>query len=376
MARTVRSDCHEEASVDVKELHEKYGQSVWLDDMRRHRLQSGDFSRMVQNDGIRGATSNPSIFEKAIAGSTDYGPALERYEKRKDATASAIYEHLAIQDIQQAADLLRPVYEQSERRDGYVSMEVSPYLAHDTQATLDEATRLWRTVRRDNLMIKIPATPEGVPVIRTLIGQGINVNATLLFSRAVCRQVAEAYMDGLDAWSAAGGDFTRVASVASLFVSRLDVLVDPMLEAGATAMSGARQGPLPNLVGKVAIANAKLAYQDWKDMCQSPRWQALAARGARSQRLLWAGTSTKDPRWSDVVYVESLKGLPNRSASHRCFSAYGVSAGDTRRSPTSAWCPPRSWGSTCRGSSTVRRSWCTRARRACRPSKTREFCSA
>jgi len=290
--------------VDLKELHREYGQSVWLDYIRRHLLRSGEFARLVKEDGIRGVTSNPSIFEKAIAGSTDYGPALEYYEKRMDATASAIYEHLAVEDIQQAADILRPVYDESDRRDGYASMEVSPYLAHDTQATVGEATRLWKKVDRENLMIKVPATSQGIPAIRQLISQGINVNITLLFSRAVCRQVAVAYMDGLETLAAHGGDLTRIASVASMFVSRLDVLVDPMLE----ARTGADQAPLRSLVGKVAIANAKLAYQDWKELCRGSRWQALAARGARVQRLLWASTSTKDPRLSDVLYVESLIG--------------------------------------------------------------------
>jgi transaldolase/glucose-6-phosphate isomerase len=288
----------------LKELHQKYGQSLWLDYIRRHLRQSGDFARVVQEDGIRGVTSNPSIFEKAIAGSTDYGPALENYERRKDETASAIYEYLAIEDIQQAADILRPVYDETDGRDGYVSMEVSPYLAHDTQATIDEATRLWSKVRRDNLMIKVPATPEGVPAVRQLISQGINVNITLLFSRAVCRQVAEAYMDGLEAFATRGGDLTRMASVASVFVSRLDVLVDPILE----ARTGAGGAELRGLVGKVAIANAKLAYQDWKVLVRGSRWQALAARGARVQRLLWASTGAKDPRFRDVLYVESLIG--------------------------------------------------------------------
>jgi transaldolase/glucose-6-phosphate isomerase len=187
-------------------------------------------------------------------------------------------------------------------------MEVSPYLAHDTRATIDEATRLWSKFDRDNLMIKVPGTPEGIPAIRRLTSQGINVNVTLLFSRAVCRQAAEAYMDGLETLAALGGDLRRIASVASMFVSRLDVLVDPMLEARAQATSAADQAQLRSLVGKVAIANAKLAYQDWKELCRSARWRALAARGARAQRLLWASTGTKDPRFGDVLYVESLIG--------------------------------------------------------------------
>ena len=291
----------------VNEIQE-CGQSVWLDYIRRHLLQSGELARLVENDGIRGVTSNPSIFEKAIAGSTDYGPALERYEKRHDETASAIYEKLAIEDIQQAADILLPVYVEFARRDGFVSMEVSPYLAHDTRATIDEAVRLWGALRRDNLMIKVPATPEGIPAIRQLISQGINVNVTLLFSRAVCRQVAEAYMDGLETFRAGGGDLSRVASVASMFVSRLDVLVDPILEARARTAPPAEQARLRELVGKVAIANAKLAYQDWKTVCGGPRWTSLAASGAHPQRLLWASTSSKDPRFRDVMYVESLIG--------------------------------------------------------------------
>ncbi|HEY5091235.1 MAG TPA: bifunctional transaldolase/phosoglucose isomerase, partial [Polyangia bacterium] len=291
----------------VNEIQE-CGQSVWLDYIRRHLLQSGALARLVEEDGIRGVTSNPSIFEKAIAGSTDYGPALERYEKRHDETASAIYEKLAIEDIQQAADILLPVHVEFAGRDGFVSMEVSPYLAHDTQATIDEAVRLSSAVRRDNLMIKVPATPEGIPAIRQLIGRGINVNVTLLFSRAVCRQVFEAYMDGLEAFRTGGGDLSRVASVASMFVSRLDVLVDPILEARARTAPAAEQATLRDLVGKVAIANAKLAYQDWKEVCGGPRWTSLAASGAHPQRLLWASTSSKDPRFRDVMYVESLIG--------------------------------------------------------------------
>lgn len=291
--------------MDLKTLHTSYGQSLWLDYIRRHSLRSGEFARLVAEDGIRGVTSNPSIFEKAIAGSTDYESALKRFEGKEDTTASAIYEHLAIEDIQQAADILRPVYEATDRHDGYVSMEVSPYLAHDTQATIDEARRLWKTVHRENVMIKVPGTPEGVPAIRQLIGEGINVNVTLLFSRAACREVAVAYMDGLEALAERGGDLHRMASVASMFVSRVDVLVDAALDAMAPA--GDKCVP-HDLVGKVAIANAKLAYQDWQEMRRGARWQALAEKRARVQRLLWASTSTKDPRFRDVMYVESLIG--------------------------------------------------------------------
>ncbi len=294
--------------MNLKKLHQEYGQSLWLDYIRRHLLRSGEFARLVEEDGIRGVTSNPSIFEKAIAGSTDYESALEQFEGAKDATAAAIYEHLAIEDIQQSADILRPVYQGSDRGDGYVSMEVSPYLAHDTAATVAEARRLWTAVGRENLMIKVPGTVEGIPAIRQLTGEGINVNVTLLFSRAVCRDVALAYMAGLEALAERGGNLRQVASVASMFVSRIDVLVDPVLEALETIAPAAEKGAPHMLVGKVAIANAKLAYQDWKKTFRSPRWQALASKGARVQRLLWASTSTKDPRWRDVMYVEALIG--------------------------------------------------------------------
>ncbi len=294
----------------IKAVWQECGQSLWLDYIRRHLLQSGELARLVREDGIRGVTSNPSIFEKAIAGSTDYDDAIRRLEGRRDQTASALYEQLAISDIQQAADILRPLFEESARGDGYVSMEVSPYLARDTQGTIDEAIRLWKRVGRDNLLIKVPATPEGIPAIAELIGQGINVNVTLLFSRSVCLRVAEAYLDGLELFAKRGGELARIASVASVFVSRLDVLVGPVLEGRLRTAPSIEQDRLRSLVGKVAIANAKLVYQDWKERLNGPRWQALAERGAHPQRLLWASTGTKDPRLSDVLYVESLIG-PN-----------------------------------------------------------------
>jgi len=294
--------------MDLKRIHREYGQSLWLDYIRRDLLTSGEFARLVKEDGIRGVTSNPTIFEKAITGSDDYAADLDRLAKSQGQTASSIYEHLAVQDLQQAADVLRPVYDESEGYDGYVNMEVSPYLAHDTAGTIAEALRLRSKVNRDNLMIKVPGTPEGMPAIRELTSRGVNVNITLLFSRAACRQVADAYMAGLETFAAQGGDVTRVASVASMFVSRLDALADPILEQRIAAAPPALQPELRGIVGKVAIANAKLAYQDWKQLCREPRWLALAARGARVQRLLWASTGTKDPRLSDVLYVESLIG--------------------------------------------------------------------
>jgi transaldolase len=278
-----------------------FGQSIWLDYIRRDLLTSGELARLVRDGDIRGVTTNPSIFDKAIGGSTEYDAAIARYAREKDEPAAALYERLSIDDIREAADVLSSVYRATDRRDGFISMEVSPRLAHDTAGTLDEARRLWKQVARDNLMIKVPGTPEGLPAIARLIGEGINVNITLLFSRAACRQVALSYMTGLEAVAAREGPLDRVASVASMFVSRVDAKVDPLLEARDGAAHRA-------LLGKVAIANAKLAYQDWKEICASPRWQALAAKGARVQRLLWASTSTKDKRFRDTLYVEELIG--------------------------------------------------------------------
>ena len=278
-----------------------FGQSIWLDYIRRDLLTSGELARLVRDGDIRGITTNPSIFDKAIGGSTEYDAAIARYAREKDEPAAALYERLSMDDIRGAADVLSSVYRATDRRDGFISMEVSPRLAHDTAGTLDEARRLWKQVARDNLMIKVPGTPEGLPAIARLIGEGINVNITLLFSRAACRQVALSYMTGLEALVAREGPLDRVASVASMFVSRVDAKVDPLLEARDGAAHRA-------LLGKVAIANAKLAYQDWKEICASPRWQALAAKGARVQRLLWASTSTKDKRLRDTLYVEELIG--------------------------------------------------------------------
>ncbi len=281
--------------MNLRTLH-ALGQSVWLDYIRRHLLHSGELAALIRDRGLRGVTSNPSIFEKAIAGSTDYIDAIARMADR---SAGEIYEQLAIDDIQAAADLLRPVYDDAQRDDGFVSLEVSPLLARDTARTIEEARRLWKRVERDNLMMKVPATPEGIPAIRQLIADGINVNVTLLFSREVYAEVARAYLEGLEALAARGGDVRRVASVASFFVSRIDVAVDRLLEQR-------RDGAA--LLGKTAIANARLAYQDWKDRLRAPRWQALAKAGARAQRLLWASTGTKDPRLGDVYYVEALIG--------------------------------------------------------------------
>jgi transaldolase/glucose-6-phosphate isomerase len=291
----------------LQALH-TYGQSVWLDYIRRSLITSGELQRLIQEDDLRGVTSNPAIFEKAITGSTDYTNALDVLRKdEKDAVT--IYEHLAIRDIQDATDVLRPVYDATGGGDGYVSLEVSPYLAHHTVGTIDEARRLWNAVGRDNLMMKVPATPEGLPAIAQLIGEGINVNVTLLFAQETYERVAEAYIAGLEALARRGGNVAQVASVASFFISRIDTAIDAALTARLkTAPSASVQAMLRSLMGKVAIANAKLTYQRYLELFRGPRWQALADQGAQPQRLLWASTSTKNPQYRDVLYVEELIG--------------------------------------------------------------------
>jgi transaldolase / glucose-6-phosphate isomerase len=296
-------------SVNPLKVLTSFGQSVWLDYIRRSLLTSGELKRLIEQDGLRGMTSNPAIFEKAIAGSTDYSQALAELAGRPGLDAKAIYEQLAIRDIQDAADALRRVYDQTSRRDGYVSLEVSPYLAHKTQDTIDEALRLWKAVGRENLMIKVPATIEGIPAIRQLIGRGINVNITLLFAQDVYGEVAEAFISGLEDLAQRGGDVSRLASVASFFVSRIDTLIDADLATRIqAAVSPEARALLHGLEGKVAIANAKLAYRMYREIIGGPRWQALARRGAQTQRLLWASTSTKNPAYRDVLYVEELIG--------------------------------------------------------------------
>jgi transaldolase / glucose-6-phosphate isomerase len=286
-----------------------FGQSVWLDYIRRSLISSGELQRLIDEDGLRGVTSNPAIFEKAIAGSTDYSDTVRELERRKGLGAEALYEALAIPDIQAAANLLRPTYETTKRRDGYVSLEVSPYLAHETKGTLSEARRLWKAVGRENVMIKVPATPEGIPAIQQLISEGTNVNVTLLFSQEAYERVAEAYLSGLETLAMQGGDVSRVASVASFFISRIDVLTDSLLAARLkVAASPAERALLRSLIGKVAIANAKLTYLRYKEIFRGKRWEALASKGAETQRVLWASTSTKNPSYRDVLYVEELIG--------------------------------------------------------------------
>ncbi|HSY59204.1 MAG TPA: bifunctional transaldolase/phosoglucose isomerase [Terriglobales bacterium] len=292
----------------LKELN-KFGQSVWLDFIRRSLISTGELARLISQDGLRGVTSNPSIFEKAITGSTDYTKTLEELSAKKGLDAKAIYETLAIRDIQDAADVLRPVYDQTKRRDGYVSLEVAPYLAHKTQETLDEARRLWKAVGRENLMVKVPGTTEGIPAIQQLISEGININVTLLFAQDVYERVAEAYIAGLEALAKSGGDVSRVGSVASFFVSRIDTLIDSQIaDRIKKTQNPAEQATLHDLQGKVAIANAKLTYQAYKKIFSGPRWDKLAAAGAQTQRVLWASTSTKNPAFTDVLYVEELIG--------------------------------------------------------------------
>ncbi|HEX3107027.1 MAG TPA: bifunctional transaldolase/phosoglucose isomerase [Terriglobales bacterium] len=287
----------------------KFGQSVWLDYIRRDLITKGELKRLIQEDGLRGMTSNPAIFEKAIAGSTDYADILSTLKSRSDLDAKARYELIAIRDIQDAADLLRPVYDESKMRDGYVSLEVSPYLARDTRGTIEEARRLWKAVGRPNIMIKVPGTAEGIPAFEQLISEGINVNVTLLFSQEVYQKVAEAYVRGLDKFAAGGGDVKRVASVASFFISRIDNAIDADLSARLkSAKNPQEEQKLKGLLGNVAIANGKLAYQRYLNIFSGAPWDKLRAKGGQTQRVLWASTSTKNPAYPDILYVQEMIG--------------------------------------------------------------------
>ena len=287
----------------------KYGQSVWLDYIRRSLITGGELKHLIDHDGLGGVTSNPAIFEKAITGSTDYTDALVELQKRKDMDAMGVYEIIAIKDIQDAADILRPVYDRTNKRDGYVSLEVSPFLARDTEGTVKDARRLWKAVNRPNLLVKVPATLEGIPAIGQLISEGININVTLLFAQEMYERVAQAYIAGVQKFVGAGGDPSRVASVASFFISRIDSMVDAIVKAKLkTAADPKEQALLRSLLGKVAIANAKLTYQRYKEIFSGSAWDALAKKGAQTQRVLWASTSTKDPSYSDVLYIEELIG--------------------------------------------------------------------
>ena len=286
----------------------RHGQSFWLDNISRDLIASGRLSRLIEEDGLKGMTSNPAIFEKAIMGSTDYDDDIGLMAAQ-GRNAVEIYEALAVADIRQAADRLSAVYDATDGADGYVSLEVSPELADDTAGTIAEARRLWEEVDRGNVMIKVPATRAGIPAVRRLIGEGLNINVTLLFSRAVYETVAEAYIGGIEDRLAAGGAIGGTASVASFFISRIDTLVDALLaEREAQADDPEVRGMIRGLIGKTAIANGKTTYQLYKALYATPRWDALAEKGARPQRLLWASTSTKNPDYRDVLYVEELIG--------------------------------------------------------------------
>jgi len=292
----------------LKELL-SYGQSMWLDYIRRDLFTTGKLKALIEDDGLRGMTSNPAIFEKAIADSSLYDDMLHSLAAQKGLSATAKFEQIAIRDIQDAADALRGVYEGSNYRDGYVSLEVSPLLAMKTQETIDEARRLWKTVQRENVMIKVPGTAAGLPAIQQLIGEGININITLLFAQEVYVKVAEAYVAGLEALAERGGNLKKMVGVASFFISRIDTLIDGMLNDKLKGTSDANQQALyKSLLGKVAIANGKLTYQKYQQIFSGPRWEKLAAKGAQTQRVLWASTSTKNPNYRDVIYIEELIG--------------------------------------------------------------------
>jgi transaldolase/glucose-6-phosphate isomerase len=288
---------------------QKYGQSFWYDNIQRGIIKSGELQKLINEYGVLGVTSNPTIFEKAIANSSDYDAQFAELAA-KDLNTKSIYEQLAIADIQAAADILEPVFEQTAGVDGYISLEVAPDLAHDYEATVAEARRLHKAVGRKNLMVKVPATPEGIPAIKTLIEDGININVTMIFSLDGYEAVARAYIAALKS-RAARGESLDVASVASFFISRVDVLVDKLLDEKIASLSENDKDLRAKLValkGKAAIANGKLAYEIFKRICAEPEWQELAAKGARPQRVLWASTSTKNPSLPDTYYVDALIG--------------------------------------------------------------------
>lgn len=276
---------------------QQHGQSIWLDLLDRNIMDSGKLQSLIDDDDLRGLTSNPSIFEKAISGSADYDDDIAKLSKNED-NNSAIFFDMAIADIQRAADIFKPVFDKTEGKDGFVSLEVSPYLALDTDGTIEQARELWKKVNRKNVMIKIPGTKQGLPAIRECLREGININVTLLFGLPRYREITEAFMGGLEDRLKEGHSIKDVASVASFFLSRIDVMVDPML----------KEKNANHLVGEIAIASAKKAYQIYLDMIASDRFKTLAAKGAQTQRVLWASTSAKDPSFSDVKYVEPLIG--------------------------------------------------------------------
>jgi transaldolase len=285
---------------------EKLGQSVWFDSISRNLIASGELHMMIENDGISGITSNPAIFEKAITGSHDYDEDI-RVMIKEGKDSAAVYEAISLKDVRMAADEFLPVYDRKDGKDGFVSLEVNPHLAHDTKGTIEEARRLWKALNRPNVMIKVPATLKGLPAITQLISEGINVNITLLFGLPRYNLVAEAYIAGMEMLAAKGKPLNRVASVASFFISRIDTLIDPMEE--QFQASGAEQAHFASEIkGEVGIASAKLAYKMYKDIFGSERFARLADKGARAQKLLWASTGTKNPDYSNIKYVEALIG--------------------------------------------------------------------
>jgi transaldolase / glucose-6-phosphate isomerase len=285
------------------------GQSVWLDFLSRDIIANGQLKRLIDEDGLSGITSNPSIFEKAIGESDSYDDEIKRLVDKGNTALSTIYERVVVADIAAAADMLRPLYNKTEGRHGFVSLEVSPYLAMDTAGTIDEARRLWAAVARENIFIKVPAAKPGIPAIRQLLAEGLNINITLLFSQQVYAEVLEAFLSALEERAAGGKPIDRIASVASFFVSRIDTVIDKQLdEAAGRATNEAERAALLRLRGKVAIANAKLAYQHWQKCCSGARWERLKKLGARPQQLLWASTGTKNQAYSDVLYIEELIG--------------------------------------------------------------------
>ncbi|HAX77257.1 MAG TPA: transaldolase [Cyanobacteria bacterium UBA11372] len=288
---------------------EQLGQSIWMDNLTRDLIQSGELQRLIETRGLRGITSNPAIFEKAIAGNKIYDADIEK-GARAGLPTYKIYESLVFEDIRNACDMFRPIYEESNGLDGYISIEVPPTIAHDTQATIEEARRYYQEIGRENVMIKIPGTSAGLPAVEQVIADGINVNVTLLFSVESYVNCFWAYIKGLEKRAAEGKDISKIASVASFFLSRIDSnidgRIDNKLKAGVESINV--EAKLRAVKGKVAIANAKIAYQKYKEIVESDRWQALAEKGAKVQRLLWASTSTKNPEYSDVMYVDELVG--------------------------------------------------------------------
>jgi transaldolase len=297
-------------SMNPLQAIEQVGQSIWMDNLSRDLIESGELKRLIAEQGVLGITSNPAIFEKAIVGNQIYDADIEA-GIRAGQSVNDIYEALVFADIRNACDIFRPVYEASNARDGYISIEVPPTIATNTEQTLAEAKRYFQELGRPNVMIKIPGTPEGLPAVEAAIAAGINVNITLLFSVQSYVDTAWAYIRGLEARVAAGEDISRIASVASFFLSRIDSNIDARIDAKLKSVTDpAQRAKLAAIKGKVAIANAKIAYQKYKNIIQTDRWQALAAQGAQVQRLLWASTSTKNPAYSDVMYVDELVG-PN-----------------------------------------------------------------